>query len=146
MNRKLTAREYLQQLQDIDVSINQDLSRLEAMRIGATGQGAIRYDRDKVQTSPQDRLCSDVCDIVTFNERLNDRIDAFIDAKERVIEQIRGLHNATFNQVLFKVYVEYKSLKQTAVEMNRCYTFVRDKHNEALVAFEEKYPELKYLT
>jgi hypothetical protein len=142
----LTAREYLQQLQNIDISINQDVSRLSAMRINATGQGAIRYDRDRVQTSPQDRLCNDVCDIVSFNEVLNQRIDAFVDAKELVIEQIRGLHNATFNQVLFKVYVEYKSLKQTAVEMGRCYTFVRDKHKEALAAFEKTYADLKYLT
>ncbi len=142
----LTARAYLQQLQDIDVSINQDLSRLEAMRVNATGQGAIRYDRDKVQVSPQDRLCNDVCDIVTFNERLNGRIDRFIDIKEHIIDQIRGLHDATFNQVLFKVYVEYKSLKQASIEMGRCYTFVRDKHKEALTAFEETYPELKYLT
>lgn len=142
----MTAREYLQQLQDIDVSINQDVSRLEVMRKNATGQSAIRYDRDRVQTSPQDRLCSDVCDIVSFNERINNRIDRFVDAKEKVIEQIRGLHNAAFNQVLFSVYVEYKSLKQTAVEMGRCYTFVRDKHKEALEAFEKTYPDLKYLT
>lgn len=142
----MTAKEYLQQLQDIDVSINQDVSRLEAMRLNATGQSAIRYDLDKVQTSPQDRLCSDVCDIISFNERLNNRIDRFVDAKEKVIAQIRGLHNAAYNQVLFKVYVEYKTLKQAAIEMDRCYAFVRDKHREALAAFEKAYPERKYLT
>lgn len=143
---KMTAREYLQQLQDIDVSISQDVSRLEVMQINATGQGAIRYDRDRVQTSPQDRLCNDVCDIVSFNERINNRIDRFVDAKEKVIEQIRGLHNAAFNQVLFSVYVEYKTLKQTACEMGKCYAYVRDKHKEALEAFEKTYPDLKYLT
>lgn len=142
----LSAREYLQQLQNINVSIDQDRSRLEAMRINATGQGAIRYDRDKVQASPQDRLCNDVCDIVTFDNRLNNRIDKFIDAREKIIAQIRGLHNAAFNQVLFSVYVEYKTLKQTACEMGRCYAYVRDKHKEALEAFEKAYLDLKYLT
>lgn len=141
----LSAREYLQQLQNINVSIDQDRSRLEAMRINATGQGAIRYDRDKVQASPQDRLCNDVCDIVTFDDRLNNRIDRFIDAREKIIAQIRGLHNATYNQVLFKVYVEYKSLRQTAIEMGRCYAFIRDRHKSALAEFEVTYPDLKYL-
>ena len=130
----LSAREYLQQLQNINVSIDQDRSRLEAMRINATGQGAIRYDRDKVQASPQDKLCNDVCGIVTFDDRLNNRIDRFIDAREKIIAQIRGLHNATYNQVLFKVYVEYKSLRQTAIEMGRCYAFIRDRHKSALIA------------
>ena len=146
MKMGLSAREYLQQLQDIDVSINQDLSRLEAMRTQATGQSAIRYDKDKVQASPQDRLCNDVCDIVTFDDRLNNRIDRFIDAREKIIAQIRGLHNATYNQILFKVYVEYKSLRQTAVEMGRCYAFIRDRHRSALAEFEIIYSDLQYLT
>jgi hypothetical protein len=145
MKMGLSAREYLQQLQNINVSIDQDRSRLEAMRINATGQGAIRYDRDKVQASPQNRLCNDVCDIVTFDDRLNNRIDRFIDAREKIIAQIRGLHNATYNQVLFKVYVEYKSLRQTAIEMGRCYAFIRDRHKSALAEFEVTYPDLKYL-
>lgn len=142
----LSAKEYLQQLRDIDVSINQDVSRLEAMRSGVMGQGAIRYDRERVQTSPKDKLCSDVCDIVTFNDRIDRRIKKFVDTKELIIEQIRGLHNAVYNQVLFSVYVEYKSLKETACDMGRCYAFVREKHREGLEAFEGIYPDLQYLT
>ena len=143
----MTAMEYLQQLRNIDISISQDLRRLEAMRISAAGRGAFDYSRDRVQASPVDRLCADVCDIVSFDDRLNARIDFFVDAKELVIEQIRGLHNADYNAVLFYIYVEYKTLKQVAAEMQRSYRWARDKHQEALDAFDDAYhDELRYLT
>ena len=143
---KLTAKEYLDQLQDIDINIDQDISRLHALRMNATGAKGIDYTKDRVMTRPSDRLCSDVCDIMTLDKKITDKIDRFVDAREQIIDQIRGLHNAAFNQILFKVYVEYKSLKQTSSEMHRSYAFVRDKHKEALQAFEETYSDLYWLS
>ena len=53
---KLTAKEYLDQLQDIDINIDQDISRLQALRMNATGAKGIDYTKDRVMTSPSDRL------------------------------------------------------------------------------------------
>ena len=88
---KISAKQYLQQVRILDERIMKDIEQLEAMRSNATGQGAIRYDKDRVQSSPQDRLCSDVCDIVTFNEEINEEIDRFVDLKAHVIDQIKTL-------------------------------------------------------
>ena len=49
--KTLSAREYLGQLQEFDIYINQDLERLEEMKINACNTGAIDYSKDRVQTS-----------------------------------------------------------------------------------------------
>lgn len=50
-NKKLTARQYLTQLQELDTNINQDLERLEDMKTNACSTGGIDYSAERVQTS-----------------------------------------------------------------------------------------------
>lgn len=144
-NNKLSAKQYLEQLQELDVSINQDIERLDTMKHGASGVGAIDYSKDRVQTSPVNALERTVCSYVDYEKKLNQKIDQFVDAKEQIIAEIRGLHNADYIQVLFKVYVQYKTLKATAQEMKRSYNFVSGTHKKALEAFESTYDDLHYL-
>lgn len=145
-NKKLTARQYLEQIQEFDICINQDLERLAEMKINACSTGAIDYSKDRVQTSPSgDTLCRQVTNYVAFNEKINAEIDSFVDAKEQIIREIRGLRNKNYIQVLYKVYVQYKTLKQASKEMQRCYNYTVEMHNKALMAFEETYKNLTYL-
>lgn len=91
-NKKLTARRYLEQIQEFDIYINQDLERLEEMKVNACSTGAIDYSKDRVQTSPSgDTLCKQVTNYVAFNDKINAEIDSFADAKEQIIKEIRGL-------------------------------------------------------
>lgn len=146
-NKKLTARQYLEQLQELDTNINQDLERLEDMKTNACGTGGIDYSAERVQTSPSgDTLCKQVTNYVAFNDKINTEIDRFSDAKEQIIKQIRGLHDARYSQVLFKVYVQFKSLKVASGEMGMSYQYVRNLHRAALARFEETYDNLHYLT
>lgn len=144
--KKLTAREYLEQLQDLDININQNLERLEEMKESADGVGAIRYDRDRMQTSPVNALEGRVCNYIQFEKRINGEIEQFSDAKEQIIREIRELHHRNYVQVLFKVYVQYKSFKQVADEMNVSYKYVCKLHYDALRRFSELHSELHYLT
>lgn len=145
-NKKLTARRYLEQIQEFDIYINQDLERLEEMKINACSTGAIDYSAERVQTSPSgDSLCKAVTNYVAFNDEINAEIDRFSDAKEQIIKQIRGLHNARYSQVLYKVYVQYKTVKQASKEMKKCYNYTVELHNKALTAFEKTYQNLHYL-
>lgn len=50
-NKKLTARRYLEQIQEFDIYINQDLERLDDMKTNACSTGAIDYSKDRVQTT-----------------------------------------------------------------------------------------------
>ena len=70
---------------------------------------------------------------------------AAADAKEKIIRQIRGLHNKDYVRVLYKVYVQYKSLKVAAAEMKRSYNYTIEVHRKALKEFEKVYSDLVYL-
>lgn len=141
----ITAKEYLDQLHLLDVKINQDLERLEEMKHSALGIRGIQYDTDKVQVSPSDKLCADVARYADFNEKINKEIDRFVDAKNKVIEQIQGMKNPVYVQVLFKVYVQYKTLKEATPEIGLSYSTVLTKHAEALNAFYDMYTPLGLL-
>lgn len=145
--KRLSAKEYLSQLETIDVQINQDIERLQEMKADAMSTGSIDYSRERVQTSPiGDKLCSDVSRYIAFDEEINAEIDRFVDAKERIIKEIRGLRDVNYVQVLYKVYVQFKKVKVVAQEMNKSYSYTIDLHGKALTAFEEKYENLYYLT
>lgn len=146
MKKSLSAKQYLSQLETIDAQINQDLERLDEMKLSATSTGSFDYSRERVQTSPVgDKLCSDVSRYIDFDRKINEEIDRFVDAKEQIIREIRGLHDVNYVQVLFKVYVQFKTLTIAAREMNRSYNFILNIHKKALEAFEEQYNNLNYL-
>ena len=145
--KKLTAREYLEQLAALDTNINQNIERLSEMKTNASCIGAIEYSKGRVQTSLSgDKLCNDVIRYVSFEEQINAEIDQFVDAKEQIIKEIRGLRVNNYIQVLFKVYVQFKSIKVAASEMNMSYPYVREVHRKALDLFEQTYKNLHYLT
>lgn len=147
MKKPLSARVYLEQLALIDEQINQDIERLEEIKQSARSTGSFDYSRERVQTSPVgDKLCSDVTRYVTLDEQINREIDSFVDAKEQIIREIRGLRCADYVKVLYKVYVQFKTIKDTAYEIQRSYKYTLDIHKKALKAFEEMYPDLQYLT
>ena len=144
--KTLSAREYLGQLQELDTNINQDLERLDDMKTNACSTGAIDYSAERVQTSPSgDSLCKAVTNYVAFNDKINAEIDSFADAKEQIIKEIRGLRDKNYVQVLYKVYVQYKTVKQASKEMKKCYNYTVELHNKALAAFEKTYQNLHYL-
>lgn len=144
--KKLSAREYLGQLQELDMGINQDLEDLEAMMHSATGISGIDYSRDRVQTSPSgDTLCNAVTRYIARNEQINAEIDKFADAKQVIIGQIRGLHVPNYIAVLYKVYVQYKTILTASEEMGLSYNYVITLHGKALDLFEATYKDLHYL-
>lgn len=78
---------------------------------------------------------------VAFNDKINAEIDSFADAKEQIIKEIRGLRDKNYVQVLYKVYVQYKTVKQASKEMKKCYNYTVELHNKALAAFEKTYQD-----
>ena len=146
MKKPLSARVYLEQLALIDEQINQDIERLEELKQSARSTGSFDYSRERVQTSPiGDKLCSDVSRYVDLDTQINAEIDRFVDAKEQIIREIRGLRDVNYIKVLYKVYVQFKSVKVAAQEIGKSYHYTSELHKKALNAFEEQYENLYYL-
>lgn len=145
--KKLSAKKYLEQLEIIDMMINQDLERLDDMKTDACSAGGIDYSKDRVQTSMSgDSIGNVVVRYMTLNDEINAEIDSFVNAKNQIIQEIRGLKDKNYINVLYKVYVQYKSVRQASKEMKMSYSYVIELHNRALDMFENTYSNLHYLT
>ena len=139
---KLTAKEYLMQIEKLDTCINQRQVECDELREMMHSVGAISYD-EKVQSSPRaDALERRVVKYVEMEQKINNMIDEFVDLKHEIINQIQLLSDEKHISVLFKRYVQYKSFEQIAVEMNYSYQYVRELHGYALEEFESSYKNL----
>lgn len=145
-DKKLTAKQYLDQLRVIDTKINQKMEELADLMTAATSTGAIDYSKDRVQTSPQNAQENRICKYVDLDAEINREIDEFVDIKHRVTKEIQELNVDYYIKILFKVYVQYKTVKDAANEIGLSYQYVRDIHKKALKAFEELHTDLHYLT
>lgn len=146
-NKGLTAKEYLGQLEVIDTKIQQMLEELDDLMTDSTSTGGIDYSKERVQTSgSKDSLGDTVVRYVSLNDTINAEIDEFADIKHKVIKEIQSLNVKNYIEVLFKVYVQYKSIKVASDEMKMSYQYARNIHKKALEAFEKRYNNLRYLT
>ena len=147
MNQKnLSAKEYLQQIQLLDININQNLERLAEMKTDALFLGGVNYDRERVQsTMTGNKTCNDIARYLALEESINKEIDHFVNVKNQIISEIRSLRISNYVKILYKVYVQNKSLKISTVEMNLSYSYVLELHQQALAAFQNTYTDLKYL-
>lgn len=98
----MKAKEYLQQVKMIDVQIDQDKERRSE---------ATQTDKSKEQISKE--------------------IEKLTMIKNQVIHEIRQLHNADYIQIYHKIYVENKTLKESAREMKRSYNYVLNVHKKS---------------
>jgi hypothetical protein len=138
----MTAKEYLMQLQTIDVKIQEKIEESASLRALVLGRG-VSYDGDHVQTSPQNKQEEVIIKYVYLEQKIDCMIDRYLYTKDRIIDEIHELSDARFVKILHDHYVpdaahHVRSLEQIAVAMGYSYDSVRHLHGYALLAFEEK--------
>lgn len=136
----MKAKEYLHQLRRLDTVINQKIKEIQDLRFQTQSIKGIDYSKEKVQTNlsgntPFVKLIDKIIDLET---KINAEIDRFVDEKHKIINQIQGLKNSAYISLLFKRYVEFKSLERICVEMNFSYDYIKHLHGYALKDFEDK--------
>lgn len=133
----MKAKEYLLQLQDIDIKVKHKLEEIEALKQLATSSGAVS-DGERVQTSVSgDKIPRIVAKYVDMENKINRDIDGYIDLKDKIINEIHSLKNKLYMDILFKRYVEFKSLEKIAVELGYSYIHIRRMHGYALLEFQK---------
>lgn len=77
------AHQYLSHIRNTELDIKNKELELEALRWKASGVGAIRYDKDRVQTNPQNYMEMAVADCI--------EIEAEIEEDRAGIEETKGI-------------------------------------------------------
>lgn len=135
----MKAKEYLKQVELLDVKIRQKKIELAGLKEEATCTGAFDYSAEKVQTSAKaDSMSKKVAKYVDLENEIHEDIERFTELKHKVIGQIHMLDDTKYINVLFKKYIEYKGLKEISKELGYSYDHIRRVHGWALLEFQRK--------
>lgn len=160
----MTAKEYLWQIEkwqkkieEIDQQCEDNIERL-SQRIAtlynqASGLKAITYDKDRVQTSPENSLQeiivlidmakAEYIQAITTEREVADKKIAKLQGKiDFVVKQIEYLGDSRLVEVLKLRYVSGKRWEQIAVDMRYGFRHVLRLHGQALSAFGDKYKDV----
>lgn len=139
----MDAKTYLEQVKMLNIKIRQLEERLACMRETAGGAAAIRYDKDNVQVSVQtDIVERNVIRLVEMEEKIFAEKVRLEATKNTIVEQIQGLNDPRYVDLLFKRYINLESFERIAVDMSYDYTYTRALHGEAIGYFEMYYQNI----
>lgn len=143
----MTAKEYLQQIRDLDDVVKNKLVELYQLRCLATSITA-PTDREAVQTSgTTDKVGNMAVKIADFEKKIDKHIDEYLKQKEeciKVIEEVQKVNRARY-RLLFMHYVQYIPLVTIAKELNFSYPYVLEIHKAALNDVEKVLKNRKNL-
>nr|DAO38169.1 MAG TPA: Protein of unknown function (DUF1492) [Bacteriophage sp.] len=124
----MNTREYLNQIQRYDRAIHNKYIEIEQLKTHATGLSSFSYG-ERVQTSGnKDRTGDLIAEIVDLQREIQDITDEYLKKKTEVIRTIDSVRNPLQYDVLFKRYIEGKSLDIIADEVGYSYQRTKELH------------------
>ena len=127
----MKAQEYLEQLDNLEIAIQNKMIEKEQWRDIALGVTA-RYDGERVQSTGSQQKMSDAVIKLTDIDREIDRIIGEKVCKRlEIIATIEKLNLHEYN-VLHKLYIQKKSFKEAAAECGKSHSWATSVHGNAL--------------
>ena len=130
-------KEYLRQLRRLEMCIHQLEEELEKLR-ELIGSLPVSYDERIQHSSSADGIPNEVARRIELEEDIKRKIGQFLRLRHKIINEIQSLDSYVYSSILYKRYVEYKTLEEIAVEMNYSYIHIRRMHGYALQEFRKK--------
>ncbi len=135
----MTAKDYLLSIQYERKQIDRLKKRKDGLKLNYSGISGIDYTRDRVQSNPTNALENAAWDLLERIERIdNEIIDMVLDIENK-LDEIQGMENPNYSEILYRCYAEGKSLKEVSIELECDYNNLTRIHKKALQAFESKY-------
>ena len=135
------AETYLKKIRENGRTLKSQRDELDALRYKASGAGAIRYDKDHVQTSPQDFLSMAMDDIIRIEKEIEQRETVAEELKGEAYAMIRMIKQSDQRIVLEWYYLNGLSMVDTANRMNiaeRTAYYLREDALESFGGFMKK--------
>lgn len=114
--------------------MNQDIIRvqewIEVLRAKAESMTKC-YSNDRIQSSSGDSLGDIMCKIVTLEERLNNMIDDYSDAKLGAKEIILHLENKDWQDIVYMRDIEFLSFREISIKKGSSIEAVKQKYRRA---------------
>ena len=138
----MNAKNYLQQvkmLEDHMVRLNNEYFKMRDIEMNP---GGVDYSKERVRSSGKSDTVSSVASkFVDLEAEINKCRRTFEDFRNKVVHQMCCLFNTKYTEILYQKYINYKSLKDIADEMEYSYDWVRHAHGWALQEFQETWSD-----
>ena len=135
----MTAKEFLQDIYKKRQALETTQNKIEQLRVSAEGVGAIRYDKDRVQTSPEDHMSEAVAQMVELENEYEHMILAYHKSIILRTKMIDGMDDPRYVRLLMLRYVDCLRFEEIACRMAYSWQHVLRLHGEALDAFARQY-------
>lgn len=139
----MTAKEYLLRLRKSQINAENKQKQYDKIRKSITYLEGLRYDKDRVQTSPKDSLSEMVAELVDAENAVLQSLKEYNDLFNDCVDKINGLSKAEYAEILSRRYIcddkEERRFENISVAMGYSYYRTCHIHGEALQEFEDKY-------
>ena len=133
----MDTKQYLSQIERLDKMIQNKLSEIYQLKTMACSV-TVSNDGDRVQNSgDKDRMGTTVAKIVDLERETDELVDSFVDLKKETMLIIRMIKSERHREILFKKYLEQKSLYEIAEELGMTDRGCKKAHKRALEEFEK---------
>ena len=139
----MTAKEYLRQLKNLEIKIDQRRLERDRLIADAMGNRSPRLNPDKVQTScAGDQMGDRLAEAADIQKEIDWLINKLIADRHRIIGEIHTLNDARYIQILYLHYVDGKKLEDVAETMIKTngepysYDHIASLHGMALQEFD----------
>lgn len=133
----MTAKEYLQEIAKYKRMIEAKIKQRKKLRESLSFIEGVSYEKDRVQSSPHDKLSENVIRVVDMDREIENAIEQYNEELMRRVDQINSLAKAEFIEILTERYVDELSFEQIAVNINYSYHYTCQLHGEALREFQK---------
>lgn len=134
----MKAKEYLMQIEILSVKIEQKKQRAKEYRDLALCSGGFDYSKERVQTSNLEGQIEDrIIQYVSLESEITENIFMLQQMKDKITGEIHNLNNSDYIILLYKRYVECKTLGQISKDMHYSYDRIKHMHGNALMDFEK---------
>lgn len=108
---------FLRQIREVEKRLKNKRDEVEALRYKASGAGAIRYDKDRVQTSPNDYLAMAMSDILELEKQIEEDVASIEDIKGQAYTIVRQMEQPEHRTMIEWFYLNGVSMTETAERM-----------------------------
>ena len=112
------AESYLTDIRFVEKDLINKKLELEALRYKASGAGAIRYDKDHVQTSPQDYMTMAIADVIEIEKQIREAEEAIEGQKGEAYAIVRMMDQADRRAIIEWFYLNGLPMIETAARLN----------------------------
>ena len=140
----MTAKEYLEQVGNKEIYIRNLQKKIERLRKVLDSADTVQYDTTKVQAARTINKINDLYSKIDEQQQLVDNLRLDLgDFKKKVSDEIDQLNDDRYKNILHQKYIELKTWKEIAMDMNYNVRYLFHIHGVALGEFYKIHNKLE---